>query len=157
MVAVLMFPRLQARGGVAVSHHTDISSRPLSEFVAAAALHFAKDLPALASNAAGRRWERPPRGLAPRQLSGMTVGVVGCGSIGRAIASTMKHGFGMRVVGLTRTARGYGNLEHHCWTGSRPFLSSTPSPARAVGHALLGAHADRGAGLVSFGAWNPML
>lgn len=36
----------------------------------------------------------------------MTVGVVGCGSIGRAIASTMKHGFGMRVIGLTRTARG---------------------------------------------------
>ena len=106
MVAVLLSPRLQARGGVAVSHHTDISSRPLSEFVAAAALHFAKDLPALASNAGGRLWERPPRGLAPRQLSGMTVGVVGCGSIGRAIASTMKHGFGMRVIGLTRTARG---------------------------------------------------
>lgn len=99
---------LAARGGVVVTHHTDISSRPLAEFTAAAVLHFAKDLPALGANHAGRVWERPPRGLPPRQLAGLTVGVVGCGSIGRAIAKTMKRGFGTRVVGLTRTARRAG-------------------------------------------------
>ena len=46
-----------------------------------------------------RRWDPTP----PGTLRGRTVGLVGVGSIGAALARTAKH-FGMRVKGFTRTS-----------------------------------------------------
>jgi lactate dehydrogenase-like 2-hydroxyacid dehydrogenase len=43
----------------------------------------------------------PPVGV---ELAGRTLAVVGCGEIGRATARIAKRGFGMRVVGVSRSA-----------------------------------------------------
>ena len=49
-----------------------------------------------------RRWD--PEGFLGRDLHGATLGVIGLGQIGRAVARRAS-GFGMRVLGWSRTAR----------------------------------------------------
>lgn len=55
-----------------------------------------------------RRWE--PRMLLGADLSGATLGIVGLGPIGQAMARRA-HGFGMRVVGWTRSQRPVDGVE----------------------------------------------
>jgi phosphoglycerate dehydrogenase-like enzyme len=69
----------------------------LAEFVLAAALHFAKDVPRLQRDQREQRWEQYDM----QELRGRTMGIVGYGEIGRATASLAK-AFGMRVLALRR-------------------------------------------------------
>jgi glyoxylate reductase len=55
-----------------------------------------------------RRWE--PELLLGRDLFGATLGIVGLGDIGRAVARRA-HGFGMRVLGWTRSGREVPGVE----------------------------------------------
>lgn len=57
---------------------------------------------------AERRWE--PDMLLGRDLHGATLGVVGLGAIGQAVARRA-HGFGMRVLGWTRSGRSVPGVE----------------------------------------------
>jgi glyoxylate reductase len=58
------------------------------------------------------RWVRPwePDLLLGRELSGATLGLVGLGAIGRAVARRAA-GFGMRVLGWTRSGRSVPGVE----------------------------------------------
>ncbi len=72
-------------------------SQSLGEFVMCGALYFAKDLPRMLRAKAARRWEV----FDVLELSQETLGIVGHGDIGRAIARRAK-AFGMRVLALRR-------------------------------------------------------
>ena len=58
------------------------------------------------------RWD--PR--SGRELSGSTVAIVGCGTIGRATARIARAGLGMRVVGYRRSGAGPGDADVDLFT-----------------------------------------
>jgi len=62
------------------------------------------------SNQKQRRWSR----ISYRSLAGLTIGVIGLGSIGTDIARTARH-FDMRVLGMRRT-RSSSDMVDHCYT-----------------------------------------
>jgi phosphoglycerate dehydrogenase-like enzyme len=70
-------------------------SGALGEFVVAALLHFAKDVPRLLEAQRRASWEP----FETRALSGQTIGIVGYGDIGRAAAGRLKP-FGVRILAL---------------------------------------------------------
>lgn len=72
-------------------------SQSLGEFVMCGALYFAKDLTRMLRSKAERRWDT----FDVLELSAQTMGIVGHGDIGRAIARRAK-AFGMRVLALRR-------------------------------------------------------
>ena len=72
-------------------------SQSLGEFVMCGALYFAKDLPRMLRSKAERRWDV----FDVLELSTQTMGIVGHGDIGRAIARRAK-AFGMKVLALRR-------------------------------------------------------
>jgi phosphoglycerate dehydrogenase-like enzyme len=92
----LLFPAL-VESDVTVTNGRGAFKDALAEFVIAAALHFAKDIPRLEGNQRRGVWEPYDMG----ELRGQTMGIVGYGAIGRATAALAK-AFGMRVLALRR-------------------------------------------------------
>ena len=86
---------------VAVTSVSGIHAGPLAEFALLGLLAFAKRLPELARDKAGRAW--PDVKPTMRVLAGRTVLVVGLGEIGLEVAR-LAGAFGMHVVGVRRTA-----------------------------------------------------
>ena len=92
----VLFPEL-------VEHHVTLTngrgvfSEPLGEFAIAAALFFAKDLRRMVRSHAAGVWDQFDIEL----IAGRTLGVVGYGDIGRAVARRAK-AMGMRVVAVRR-------------------------------------------------------
>lgn len=88
---------------VAVSNAGDSWSPAVAEHVMTLLLTLIKRVPDIVDNHRNHGWER---GYAARMrgLDGMTLAIVGYGSIGRAVAARARP-FGMRVVGLSRSAR----------------------------------------------------
>jgi phosphoglycerate dehydrogenase-like enzyme len=78
----------------------------ISEYVMAAMLHDVVDLAGKSARFKAGSWAESPRVLAPfrPELAGRTVGSIGYGHIGRAIARRAK-AFGMRVMAIARTRR----------------------------------------------------
>jgi len=72
-------------------------SQSLGEYVMCGALYFAKDLPRMLRSKAARHWDT----FDVLELSQQTMGIVGHGDIGRAIARRAK-AFGMKVFALRR-------------------------------------------------------
>jgi phosphoglycerate dehydrogenase-like enzyme len=94
----------------------------IAEHVLAAILHFTVDLAGRDRRFRGGDWsDSPGKGAAGRpELAGQTVGLIGYGSISRAIARRAQ-AFGMRVAAVTRTPR-----------------ALDPAPALLVGFERLG-------------------
>ena len=92
----LLFPELVASPAV-LTNGSGVFSHSLGEFVVGAILYFAKDFRRLVRNQMAGRWE--PFDVV--EVSGQTVGIVGYGDIGRAVA-TRARALGMRVLGMTR-------------------------------------------------------
>jgi phosphoglycerate dehydrogenase-like enzyme len=92
----LLFPEL-------IEHHVPLTngrgtfSQSLGEFIIAGALYWAKDLPRMLRAKTEHRWDV----FDVLELSAQTIGIVGHGDIGRAIARRAK-AFGMRVLALRR-------------------------------------------------------
>ena len=84
----LIFPELH----VPLTNGRGIFAPALAEWVLAAILHFAKDIPRLMRD---RRWEP----FTVQRIEGQSVGIVGYGSIGRAIAARCA---GMNVIPFSR-------------------------------------------------------
>ena len=76
----------------------DLFGSLMSEYVFGYILSRERSVLATAQNQRKRVWQR----LKYRPLADITIGIVGLGSIGRAIASTAAH-FNMRVLGMKRT------------------------------------------------------
>jgi phosphoglycerate dehydrogenase-like enzyme len=92
----ILSPELTA-SPVPLTNGTGSFSQSLGEFVMCGALYFAKDLPRMLRSKAARHWDM----FDVDELSRQTMGIVGHGDIGRAIARRAK-AFGMRVLALRR-------------------------------------------------------
>jgi phosphoglycerate dehydrogenase-like enzyme len=102
----LLFPEL-IEHPVPLTNGTGTFSQSLGEFVMAGALYWAKDLPRMLRAKAERRWEV----FNVLELSTQTMGIVGHGDIGRAVARRAK-AFGMRVLALRRDPAPRAGDEH---------------------------------------------
>jgi phosphoglycerate dehydrogenase-like enzyme len=92
----LLFPELIHSPAV-LTNGSGVFSQSLGEWVLGAILYFAKGTRRLVSGQMAGKWD--PFDVA--EISGQTVGIVGYGDIGRAVATRVR-AMGMRVLGLTR-------------------------------------------------------
>jgi phosphoglycerate dehydrogenase-like enzyme len=92
----LLSPELVESPAV-LTNGSGVFSQSLGEWVVAAMLYFAKDLGRLVRSRMAGKWD--PFDVV--EISGKTVGIVGYGDIGRAVA-TRARALGMRVLGVTR-------------------------------------------------------
>jgi len=86
------------RDGVVVTNAVGVSAVPMAEFVLGRILQHWKRFPEIEDLAARHEW-RPAYG---RMLAGSTVGIIGLGAIGRAVAERAT-ALGMRVVAVRRS------------------------------------------------------
>ncbi len=92
----VIFPELVHHPAI-LTNGSGVFSPSLGEFALCAILYFAKDCRRLVRNQMAGRWEQFDITL----ISGQTVGIVGYGDIGRAVASRVRP-MGMRVLALKR-------------------------------------------------------
>lgn len=92
----LLFAELVASPAV-LTNGSGVFSDSLGEFVMGSILYFAKEFRRMIRNQMAGKWEM----FDVVEVSGQTLGIVGYGDIGRAIA-TRARGMGMRVLGMTR-------------------------------------------------------
>ncbi len=92
----LLFPEL-VESNVVLTNGSGVFSSSLGEFVLAAILYFAKDLRRMIRNQAAHAWEQ----FDVEEIAGQTVGIIGYGDIGRAVASRVK-AMKMRVLATKR-------------------------------------------------------
>jgi phosphoglycerate dehydrogenase-like enzyme len=92
----LLFPEL-VESPVPLTNGTGVFSQSLGEFALAAILYFAKDFRRMIRNQVAGRWEQ----FDIEEISGQSVGIVGYGDIGRAVATRVR-AMGMRVFAVKR-------------------------------------------------------
>jgi phosphoglycerate dehydrogenase-like enzyme len=92
--------------GIVITNARGVFSRPIAEYVLMMILAVSRRLPGLLELQRERTWQ-PLEGV---ELRDVTVGIVGLGSIGRAVGA-LATAFGCRVVAIRRRAeRGSGSL-----------------------------------------------
>ena len=91
-----LFPEF-IQSPVPLTNARGVYSRSLSEFAIGAALFFAKDIKRMLRQKAAGNWEE----FDVEEIHGKTMGIVGYGSIGRAVADRARD-FGMRVIAVRR-------------------------------------------------------
>lgn len=96
----VLFPEL-VESPVPLTNGTGAFSESLGEFAIAGMLFFAKNLRAMVHNQAAGEWTQ----VEVVEVSGQTVGIVGYGDIGRAVAERAR-ALGMKVLGVKRHAAG---------------------------------------------------
>jgi phosphoglycerate dehydrogenase-like enzyme len=92
----VLFPEL-IESDVVLTNGKGSFSAALGEFALAAILYFAKNIPRLRKQQAARLWEV----FEVNRIAGQTVGIIGYGDIGRAVAERV-HPMGMRVLATRR-------------------------------------------------------
>jgi phosphoglycerate dehydrogenase-like enzyme len=103
--------------GLVITNARGVFSRPIAEYVMLMILSVARRLPELLELQAERTWQP----LEARELRDVTVGIVGLGSLGRAVGA-LATAFGCRVVATRkRPEAGADNTEG---VGDDPFLGS---------------------------------
>ena len=90
---------LSRERGIVITNARGVFSRPIAEYVMLMVLAVSRRLPQLLELQRERTWQP----LEARELGDVTIGIVGLGSIGRAVA-TLATAFGCRVVAIRRTA-----------------------------------------------------
>ncbi|HLA16864.1 MAG TPA: D-2-hydroxyacid dehydrogenase [Candidatus Limnocylindrales bacterium] len=94
----VLTPASRARGLV-ITNARGVFSRPIAEYVLLMILAVSRRLPQLLELQRERTWQ-PLEGV---ELRDVTVGIVGLGSMGRAVG-TLASGFGCRVIAVRRRA-----------------------------------------------------
>ncbi len=123
------------KSDVIVTSSRGLYADALAEFVIAAMLSFAKDLPRLARNRAAHRWEP----YTVERLEGKSVGIVGFGGIGKAVARRAE-AFGMKIVASTRAATNVGAFKADYVVLSVPLTPETRGLMSAERIASLPSH-----------------
>jgi phosphoglycerate dehydrogenase-like enzyme len=94
----VLFPEL-IESPVPLTNGSGVFSQSLGEFSLAAILYFAKDFRRMIRSQMAGEWDQ----FDVEEISGQTVGIVGYGDIGRAVAKRV-HPMGMTVLALKRHA-----------------------------------------------------
>ncbi|MGB8474889.1 MAG: D-2-hydroxyacid dehydrogenase [Candidatus Acidiferrum sp.] len=103
----VLFPEL-VESSVQLTNGTGVFSASLGEFVLGAILYFAKDFRRMIGNQNAGLWEA----FDVLPVAGQTVGIIGYGDIGRAVATRVR-AMGMKVLAVKRhaaTSRGADSL-----------------------------------------------
>jgi phosphoglycerate dehydrogenase-like enzyme len=103
--------------GLVITNARGVFSRPIAEYVMLMILAVSRRLPSLLELQAERTWQ--PREA--RELRDVTVGIVGLGSIGRAVGA-LATAFGCRVIATRR--RPEAGAEAAQGAGDEPYLGS---------------------------------
>src|SRR5262249_52322236 len=114
----LLFPELVSSPAV-LTNGTGVFSQSLGEFVLGAILYFAKDFRRMIRNQVTGRWE--PFDIV--EIDGQTVGIVGYGDIGRAVATRVR-ALGMQVLAVKRHAPSL--------YGTDPLVTRVYTPDRRI-------------------------
>ena len=93
-------PRVMER--ITLTNGNGVGAEPIAEHVICHLLMLARCAPEYFRRQMGHRWER---GLQAREIGGMTMGVVGMGAIGGAIARRGR-ALGLRVLAIRRSVSG---------------------------------------------------
>jgi phosphoglycerate dehydrogenase-like enzyme len=101
----VLFPEL-VESPVPLTNGSGVFSPSLGEFALAAILYFAKDFRRMIRNQIAGRWEQ----FDITEITGQTVGIVGYGDIGRAVATRVR-AMGMRVLAVKRHAPPASNAD----------------------------------------------
>jgi len=89
--------------GVLVANLPGCNAQSVAEYCVMAMLMLARNIAAINAAMHTQPWDQARRLAAPaREISGLTVGIVGVGEIGRRVAQICARGFGMRVLGNQR-------------------------------------------------------
>jgi len=113
-----LFPELVA-SPVLLTNGSGVFSASLGEFALAAILYFAKDLRRMIRNQTAGVWEA----FDVMPVTGNTVGIIGYGDIGRAIAARVRP-LGMTILALKRHALPM--------SGTDPLVEQTYSPEHRI-------------------------
>ena len=108
---------LVLRAGGTLTNLPGVHAGPIAEYVFAHILSRAKRLPEHAAQAQESVW----RGLTSVELAGQTIGIVGYGGIGAAIAQRAR-AFGMRTIATKRRPPDDPNLDLHLTPDRLPEL-----------------------------------
>jgi D-2-hydroxyacid dehydrogenase (NADP+) len=124
---------------IKVTNSRGIGAPNIAEHVLSLMFSFARALPVLARAQQAQQWSKSQH-LRLFELSGQTIGIIGLGAIGQAIAA--KAGaLGMKVVGARRSAQPVPGVEHVYGTDQLPQLAArvdhlvacVPETAESVG------------------------
>ena len=125
--------------GVVVTNARGVFSRPIAEYVLMMILSVSRRLPQLLELQQERTWQ-PLEGA---ELRDVTVGIVGLGSIGRAVGA-LATAFGCRVVAVRRSG-GQGG-DGGAGTGGEPGTDGTRAPTAAEDASVAAAADERSFG-----------
>lgn len=94
--------------GVLVANVPGVNARSVAEHVIFVALALARRFRAIDRDLRHKGWMAGrAHSLSARELDGATLGIIGMGHLGKAIARIASAGFGMRVLGHTRRNTGF--------------------------------------------------
>jgi D-3-phosphoglycerate dehydrogenase len=91
------------RSGVLVANVPGVNARSVAEYAIFAALALARRFRDIDADLRLRGWsEARAHAEATTEITGRTIGIVGFGAVGRAVATIAAYGFDMRVLAATR-------------------------------------------------------
>jgi D-3-phosphoglycerate dehydrogenase len=89
--------------GIPVANLPGENAQSVAEYCVMAMLMLARNVMAITAAMRDQPWDEARKlAMAAREISGLTVGIVGVGEIGRRVARICRNGFGMRVLGNQR-------------------------------------------------------
>lgn len=103
--------------GCTLTNLPGVHAGPIAEYVFAHILNFAKRIPQHAAQSGERVW----RGITSAELAGQTIGIVGYGGIGAAVAQRAR-AFGIRTIATKRRTPNDPNLDLHLTPERLPEL-----------------------------------
>jgi len=106
----IVYPKL-LDSTIIVTSSKGSHEQPVAEHTLAMILAYARGIHVSMRNQRERRWDRRPVVDVTVELHGMTMGIVGMGRIGAAIAR-LGRAIGMRVIGVDRRGRDFDELDH---------------------------------------------
>ena len=112
----LLTPELIAAEHVAITASKEPHAPLIAEHTVLMMLSLARDMPALIKEQEEHLWGRDNLGNVPRvstQMLGKTIAILGVGQIGGNLARICKVGFGMKVIGMSRTTRDSEHVDRY--------------------------------------------
>ena len=130
----VLIPELMAARQVVVTSSKGPMGPLMAEHCVLLMLALARDLPGYFQDQAERRWRHLADERPMIDLLGRTVAILGVGAVGGNLARMCKVGFGMRVLGLSRTRRDdphvdryYDRADLHAMLAQADFVVLTPA------------------------------